>query len=148
MEQNCQVATVPGKKDDPNYQVVRGHVPKELAKRFKLYCVENDVDNSQGLENILAEHLLSEEERNLLTETSELPPPQTIAELVERNYAQLLELGGIKSDRLEALKDEAKPTIQELAFLARDLNMDEELIVELRDRSFPKKSKRRTTNKA
>ncbi len=146
MEQNCQVVTVPGKKDDPNYQVVRGHVPKELAKRFKLYCVENDVDNSQGLENILAEHLLSEEERNSITETSDLPPPETIAELVEQNYSQLLKLGGVEPERLEALKNGEKPTIRELVFLARDLDMDEELIVELRDRSFPKKNKRRASN--
>ncbi|MEW6498637.1 MAG: hypothetical protein AB1589_39985 [Cyanobacteriota bacterium] len=77
MEQNRQVATVPGKKDDPNYQVVRGHVPKELAKRFKLFCVENEVDNSQGLENILAEHLLSADERKALAESLEINQSST-----------------------------------------------------------------------
>ncbi len=72
--------------------------------------------------------------------------PQTIAELVERNYRQLLKLGGVGADRLEALKDGAKPTVRELVFLARDLDMDEGLILELRDRSFPKKNKRRASN--
>lgn len=129
---------MPGKKDDPNYQIVRGHVPKELAKRFKLYCVENSVDNSQGLENILTEHLQPKEEQHLDKETASQARPQTIAELVQQNYVQLLEQGGVEVDRLKALKDGAKPTVRELAFLARDLQMEEEVIIELRDRSFPK----------
>ena len=67
------------------------------------------------------------------------PEPQTIAELIEQNYSKLIELGGVEPERLEALKNGEKPTIRELVFLARDLDMDEELIVELRDRRFPKK---------
>ena len=47
------LATVPGKKDDPNYAVVRGHVPIDLYKQFKFFCVENSVDNSEGLEMLL-----------------------------------------------------------------------------------------------
>ncbi|MBD1944862.1 hypothetical protein H6F50_21295 [Coleofasciculus sp. FACHB-712] len=133
---------MPGKKDDPNYQIVRGHVPKELVKRFKIYCVENGVDNSQGLEDILTEYLQAKEQQPLRKEASPQPPPQTIAELVQQNYVQLLERGGVEVDRLKALKDGAKPTVRELAFLARDLYIDEEIIVELRDRSFPKNKKR------
>jgi hypothetical protein len=36
--------------------LVRGFVPQDLLKRFKIYCIENDVDNSQGLENLLREY--------------------------------------------------------------------------------------------
>lgn len=51
-----EVATVAGKKDDPSYAVVRGHVPTELYKEFKIFCVERDVDNSEGLEQLLKEY--------------------------------------------------------------------------------------------
>ncbi|WP_199342976.1 MULTISPECIES: hypothetical protein [unclassified Calothrix] len=50
------IATVTDKKKDPNYGLVRGLVPQDLLKRFKIYCVENGVDNSQGLENLLREY--------------------------------------------------------------------------------------------
>lgn len=43
-----------GKKDDPSYEQVRGHVPKQLARRFKQYCLDEDIDYSEGLEGILA----------------------------------------------------------------------------------------------
>ncbi|MBD2047272.1 hypothetical protein H6F78_17015 [Coleofasciculus sp. FACHB-64] len=133
---------MPGKKDDPNYQIVRGHVPKELAKRFKFYCVENGVDNSQGLENILTEYLQQKEEQHLDNEAASQASTQTIAELVQQNYVQLLEKGGVDRERLKALKDGAKPTVRELAFLARELQMNKEVIVELRDRSFPKNTRK------
>ncbi|PSB01042.1 hypothetical protein [Merismopedia glauca] len=42
-----------GKKDSPKYELVRGHVPKSLARRFKLYCLEEEIDYSEGLEQIL-----------------------------------------------------------------------------------------------
>jgi|GEM_PF-6372218 len=41
------------KKEDPAYSPLRGHVPKDLYKRFKAYCVEEEMDNSQALENVL-----------------------------------------------------------------------------------------------
>jgi hypothetical protein len=51
-----EVANVAGKKDDPNYAVVRGHVPADLYKEFKFFCVERNVDNSEGLEQLLKEY--------------------------------------------------------------------------------------------
>lgn len=54
--QSLNLATVPGKKDDPNYAVVRGHVPIDLYKQFKFFCVENGVDNSEGLEMVLRDY--------------------------------------------------------------------------------------------
>lgn len=44
------------KKDDPDYVAIRGHVPKNLYKRFKVFCLEREVDNSQGLEDLLSEY--------------------------------------------------------------------------------------------
>jgi hypothetical protein len=41
------------KKDDPNYEQVRAHVPKQLARRFKQYCLDEDIDYSEGLEKVL-----------------------------------------------------------------------------------------------
>ncbi|MEO0684746.1 MAG: GIY-YIG nuclease family protein [Cyanobacteria bacterium J06649_11] len=47
---------VTDKKKDPNYGLVRGLLPQELLKKFKIYCIENGVDYSQGLENLLREY--------------------------------------------------------------------------------------------
>jgi hypothetical protein len=41
------------KKENPDFTVLRGHVPKELFKRFKVFCIEESLDNSQGLERVL-----------------------------------------------------------------------------------------------
>jgi hypothetical protein len=51
-----KVTNLPGKKDDPNYAAIRGHIPKELQMKFKLWCLKNDVDNSEGMENLLKEY--------------------------------------------------------------------------------------------
>ncbi len=48
------------KKDDPNYEQVRGHVPKQLARQFKQYCLNEDIDYSEGLERILASFFSNE----------------------------------------------------------------------------------------
>ncbi|MDY6783052.1 MAG: hypothetical protein SW833_10980 [Cyanobacteriota bacterium] len=44
------------KKKDPNYGMVRGFVPQDLLRKFKIYCIDNGLDNSQGLENLLREY--------------------------------------------------------------------------------------------
>jgi hypothetical protein len=66
MEQELRhqhIATVTDKKKDPNYGLVRGFVPQDLLKKFKIYCVENGVDNSQGLENLLCEYFELKDEQ-------------------------------------------------------------------------------------
>jgi hypothetical protein len=50
---------VTDKKRDPNYSMLRGLIPNELLKKFKIYCVDNKLDNSQALENILREYFES-----------------------------------------------------------------------------------------
>lgn len=42
-----------GKKDDPNYEQLRGHVPKALAKQFKQFCLDQEIDYSEGMERVL-----------------------------------------------------------------------------------------------
>ena len=61
---NIEIPTVPGKKDDPNYAVVRGHVPIELYKQFKIFCVERGSDNSEGLEQLLREYFELKNQKN------------------------------------------------------------------------------------
>ena len=41
------------KRDDSAYSPLRGHVPKDLYIKFKIYCIEDGMDNSQALENVL-----------------------------------------------------------------------------------------------
>lgn len=53
-----------GKKDDPKYDQVRGHVPKQLARRFKQYCLDEDIDYSEGIERILTSFFSDENKRN------------------------------------------------------------------------------------
>jgi hypothetical protein len=42
-----------GKKDDPNYSQVSGHVPKELALKFRIACTAKEITISDGLERAL-----------------------------------------------------------------------------------------------
>jgi hypothetical protein len=60
--QNIKIANVAGKKDDPNYSPVRGHVPNELYKKFKIFCLDHGVDNSEGLELLLSEYFESKKQ--------------------------------------------------------------------------------------
>ena len=41
------------KREDPDYKPLRGHVPINLYKKFKTYCVQEGMDNSEGLENVI-----------------------------------------------------------------------------------------------
>jgi hypothetical protein len=47
---------MPAKKTDSGYAALRGHIPKDLYKRFRIHCLERDVDNSQGLEDLIHEY--------------------------------------------------------------------------------------------
>lgn len=50
------IAIVTDKKKDPNYGLIRAFVPQDLLRKFKLYCIDNGLDNSQGLESLLREY--------------------------------------------------------------------------------------------
>lgn len=65
-----------GKKDDSNYEQVRGHVPKQLARRFKQYCLDEDIDYSEGMEHILVSFFndLDRPKKNNLKKSSRTEP--------------------------------------------------------------------------
>lgn len=44
---------VASKRDDPDYQQISGHIPKELATEFKIACTRNGVSHSDGLEQAI-----------------------------------------------------------------------------------------------
>jgi len=52
------------KKDDSSYEQLRGHVPKTLARQFKQYCLNEEIDYSEGLEKILASFFSSEDKQS------------------------------------------------------------------------------------
>jgi hypothetical protein len=54
---------MPAKKADSGYAALRGHIPKDLYKRFRIHCLERDVDNSQGLEDLLREYFESKDQQ-------------------------------------------------------------------------------------
>jgi hypothetical protein len=47
---------VTDKKKDANYSLLRGFVPQDLLRKFKIYCIDNGFDYSEGLENVLREY--------------------------------------------------------------------------------------------
>lgn len=53
---NLFLVTMPAKKEDSGYAALRGHIPKDLYRRFKILCLERGVDNSQGLEDLIREY--------------------------------------------------------------------------------------------
>ena len=64
---------MPAKKADSGYAALRGHIPKDLYKRFRIHCLERDVDNSQGLEDLLREYFELKENKADNTETVPTP---------------------------------------------------------------------------
>jgi hypothetical protein len=73
-------------------------------------------------------------------------PPESFTELVRANYFELMNSGKLKADRLKELAFRQTPTTAELAIIANVLDVAEEFVVELRDRTFPKNSKPKQKN--
>jgi len=67
---------MPAKKTDSGYAALRGHIPKDLYKRFRIHCLERDVDNSQGLEDLIREYFESKDKQ----EESDCPAEPQSAE--------------------------------------------------------------------
>lgn len=49
------------RRKDPNYTQVTSHVPKELAKRLKIYCAEAETTITEVVEDALREYLNQKE---------------------------------------------------------------------------------------
>jgi hypothetical protein len=50
------------RRRDPNYEQVTGHIPKSLAKQFKVFCTENGITIAEALET--AVQLFLQEKNN------------------------------------------------------------------------------------
>jgi hypothetical protein len=48
-----ELLEVASKRDDPNYQQISGHIPKEMATEFKVACTRKGVSHSDGLERAI-----------------------------------------------------------------------------------------------
>lgn len=70
-EQDSMSFSLVSKKDDPNYEPVRGHVPKDLAMQFRIACTVRKLDNSQGIQTALEFWLAHLEENEPSQEKSE-----------------------------------------------------------------------------
>ena len=123
------------RRKDPNYEQVTGHVQRDLARKFKVFCTDQRITIAEALDKAIALFLQQ-------TDRPAKDQPNTFAELVRNNYFDLMNSGKIDPTRLKELAFDEKPTTAELVILANVLDIPEELVVELRDRSFPKKQSR------
>jgi len=41
------------KRDDPNFSQVSGYIPKAIALKFKVACTEDEITQSDGLEQAI-----------------------------------------------------------------------------------------------
>jgi hypothetical protein len=100
------------KKTDPRYGLVRGHIPKALLTRFKRYCLDNELDYSQGLEDILTTFFnLLDQGEILSAKTRTL----TIADLIrEWKLEELAQLSEIPVENLQAILAGQLPTNDDL----------------------------------
>jgi hypothetical protein len=126
------------KRKDPSFTQVTSHVPKDLARRLKRYCADNDTTITDTVTLAIEEFLEKHEERFVENK------PETIAQLVQQNFYQLLTDSKIKPESLKAIAAGEKPSNAALSRLANILDIREEELVSLRDREFP--SKRRQPN--
>jgi hypothetical protein len=129
------------RRKDPNYEQVTGHVQKDLARRFKVFCTEQRITIAEALDKAIA--LFLEQGDRLAKNPDQLKnQSETFAELVRNNYFDLMNSDKINPDRLKDLAFGQKPKTAELVILANVLELPEELVVDLRDRSFPKNQSR------
>jgi hypothetical protein len=123
---------------------IRGRVPESVRARFKSACALLGRDMS-GVLSELIERWLEEVEPQLPTSEPEVPKvqPKSIAELVQQNFYQLLTDGKITPDHLKAIAAGEKPSNADLSQIAHTLNMREEDLLQMRDRSFPNQPERK-----
>lgn len=127
--------TLVTKRKDPNYAQVTGHIPVDLARRFGIYCASKQISKSDGLENAV-EALLAQEPELSIHEPSKAP--SSFTELVRDNYFALMNAGKINHSRLKELAFNQKPSTTELTIIAKVVDLPEEVVTDLRDRTFKK----------
>jgi hypothetical protein len=130
------------RRNNPDYSPVTAQIPKPLGKKLRLFVTQEETTISEVVEAALAEYL----DKRMVQAPKPTPVPETFSALVKANYFELMSSDKLKSDRVKALAFGEKPTTAELAIIANVLDVAEEYVVALRDRSFPKKSKPKQTN--
>ena len=125
------------RRKDPNYEQVTGHVQKDLARRFKVFCTDQRITIAEALDQAISA-FLQQADKEAKDPPQSQKQPKTFTELVKSNYFELINAGKVNPDRLKELALGDKPNAGELAIIAHVLGIPEELVVELRDRSFKK----------
>lgn len=129
-------AVLANKKQDPNYEQFSGVVPKDLSRRFRQVIAAKGLKLSDGLADAMREYVERHEPEIMTSQAA--AQPQTFTELIRNSYFALINSGKINQERLKELALGHKPTAADLSLVANILNISEEFVVELRDRSFPK----------
>ncbi len=134
------------RRKDPNYEQVTGHVQRDLARRFKVFCTDQRITIAEALDEAIA--LFLQQGDRLAKNSDQLKSQsETFAELVRNNYFDLINSGQIDPDRLKKLASGQKPKTAEMVIIANVLDIPEKVVVDLRDHSFPKnQSKPKQTN--
>ncbi len=123
------------KRKDPNFEQVTGLVPKDLSRRFKQFLAWKGFKISDGVTEAIEFYLEHHEPKQI---AALKPIPETIAELVRQNYFALLSDGEIKPESLRAIADGENPSNAELLRIAQILDIKEEDLLAMRDRTFSK----------
>lgn len=69
-----ELLEVASKRDDPNYQQISGHIPKEMATEFKIACTRKGVSHSDGLSQAIALWLAHTEQPTPDDQKQKQPP--------------------------------------------------------------------------
>ena len=124
---------------------IRGRVPENIRARFKATCALLGRDMSGVLKEII-ERWLSENQPPPPSTAVEsgVQLPETLAELVQQNFYQLLTDGKITTDKLKAIASGSKPNVSDLSKIAHTLDIPEEQLVAMRDQDFPTQKRKQS----
>lgn len=100
---------MPAKKDNPDYSQLAGHVPKGLARQFRVLCSTKDINVSQGLEEAI---------QSWVSENTQTPRS------TQRDADKL-------TDFLQGIIDGKPMTAAAAITLAEDIGVDSDLLIQL-----------------
>jgi hypothetical protein len=133
----------------PSRWRVAVYLNEQMQKALEQWAAEENrsVSNLAAtiLMNAIKEHQVETKPPSLVKTTSneETSEQKNIASLVKENFYQLLEDGKIRPEILKAIAAGEKPSHADLLQIAHTLNMREEDLLEMRDRSFPNQPERK-----
>lgn len=97
-----------------------------------MFVTQEETTISEVVEEALEEYL-DKRQVQLLPSA-----PETIAELVQQNFYHLLTDGKITSENLKVIADGKKPSNADLVRIAQILDLKEEDLLAMRERTFSK----------